>query len=133
MQQSQQKNLHSEDLKVYLKTYEVLENGQLKAVEETATNLTLIESIDNFKENTFWLKIKNLWILVGKIPPLSIQANDIILFKEKGKWGMFRFIEKKADVVILSDVKGEKKTKVKEENFTSINILGKVLRIQDRV
>jgi SOS-response transcriptional repressor LexA len=125
--------LHSEDLKVYLKTYEVLENGQLKPVEETPTNLIIVENVENFKENTFWLKIKNLWVLVGKVPPLSIQSGDIILFKEKGKWGMFRFIEKKEDTVILSDVKGKKKTKVKEENFTSINILGKVIRIQDKV
>lgn len=134
MQQFQPKNLHNQDInKIYLKAYEVLENGNLKEIEEIPTNLLLVESIENFKENTFWLKIKNLWILIGKVPPLSIEFQDIILFKEKGKWGMFRFIEKKGDLVILSDVKGEKKTKVKEKDFTSINILGKVIRIQERI
>ncbi|WP_297888601.1 hypothetical protein [Sulfurihydrogenibium sp.] len=125
--------MHNQEVKVYLKAYEVLENGNLKEVEEIGTSLLVIENVENFKENTFWLKVKNLWILIGKVPPLSIAYQDIILFKEKGKWGMFRFVEKKGDLVILSDVKGEKKTKVKEEDFTSINILGKVIRIQDRI
>ncbi len=133
MRQFQPKNLHNQEVKVYLKAYEVLENGNLKEVEEIGTSLLVIENVENFKENTFWLKVKNLWILIGKVPPLSIAYQDIILFKEKGKWGMFRFVEKKGDLVILSDVKGEKKTKVKEEDFTSINILGKVIRIQDRI
>jgi hypothetical protein len=133
MSQSQQKSLHNEDLKIYLKAYEILENGQLKSIDEIPTNILLVENVDNFKENTFWLKIKNLWILVGKVPPLRIEPMDIILFKEKGKWGMFRFVEKKEKTVMLSDVKGHKKTKVKEEDFISINILGKVVRIQDRV
>ncbi|MGC8941028.1 MAG: hypothetical protein ACP5F0_01745 [Sulfurihydrogenibium sp.] len=133
MSQSQQKSSHNEDLKIYLKAYEILENGQLKSIDEIPTNILLVENVDNFKENTFWLKIKNLWILVGKVPPLRIEPMDIILFKEKGKWGMFRFVEKKEKTVMLSDVKGHKKTKVKEEDFISINILGKVVRIQDRV
>jgi hypothetical protein len=133
MQQYLQKSLHNQDIKVYLKAFEVLENGNLKEIEEVGTNLILVENVENFKENTFWLKIKNLWILIGKVPPLSIDFQDIILFKEKGKWGMFRFIEKKSDMVILSDVKGKKKTKVKEEDFISINILGKVIRIQERI
>jgi hypothetical protein len=71
--------------------------------------------------------------LVGKIPPLTIESNDVILFKEKGKWGLFKIIEKKDSILILTDGKGLRKTKVKEENLTELNLLGKVLRVQNKV
>jgi hypothetical protein len=71
--------------------------------------------------------------LVGKIPPLTIESNDVILFKEKGKWGLFKIIEKKDNILILTDGKGLRKTKVKEENLTELNLLGKVLRVQNKV
>jgi hypothetical protein len=71
--------------------------------------------------------------LVGKIPPLTIESGDVILFKEKGKWGLFKIIEKKDSILILTDGKGLRKTKVKEENLTELNLLGKVLRVQNKV
>ena len=71
--------------------------------------------------------------MVGKIPPLTIESSDVILFKEKGRWGLFKIIEKKDSMFILTDGKGLRKTKVKEENLTELNLLGKVLRVQNKV
>ena len=135
MQLSQQKNLREENIqpKVNLKGFEVFDDGEIKYTENILTPLILVESIPNYKENVFWYKIKNLWVLVGKIPPLTMTSNDVILFKEKGKWGLFKIIEKKDNLLILTDGKGLRKTKVKEENLTEINLLGKVLRVQNRV
>lgn len=133
MQQSQQKNVHNIQLKVAIKSFEVLEDGNIKFLEEVLTPLILVENIENFKENTVWYKIRNLWVLVGKIPPLKIDSKDIILFKEKGKWGLFKIVEKKDGVIILSDGKGLRKTRVKEENLSQLNLLGKVLKVQNKL
>ncbi len=133
MQQSQQKNVHNIQLKVAIKSFEVLEDGNIKFLEEVLTPLILVENIENFKENTVWYKIRNLWVLVGKIPPLKIDSKDIILFKEKGKWGLFKTVEKKDGVIILSDGKGLRKTRVKEENLSQLNLLGKVLKVQNKL
>jgi hypothetical protein len=121
------------ELKVNIKGFEVLDDGEIKYIEDILTPLILVENIQNYKENVFWYKIKNLWVLVGKIPPLTIESNDVILFKEKGKWGLFKIIEKKDSMLILTDGKGLRKTKVKEENLTELNLLGKVLRVQNKV
>jgi len=121
------------ELKVNIKGFEVLDDGEIKYLEDILTPLILVENIQNYKENVFWYKIKNLWVLVGKIPPLTIESNDVILFKEKGKWGLFKIIEKKDSILILTDGKGLRKTKVKEENLTELNLLGKVLRVQNKV
>jgi hypothetical protein len=121
------------ELKVNIKGFEVLDDGEIKYIEDILTPLILVENIQNYKENVFWYKIKNLWVLVGKIPPLTIESNDVILFKEKGKWGLFKIIEKKDSILILTDGKGLRKTKVKEENLTELNLLGKVLRVQNKV
>ncbi|MBX0312026.1 MAG: hypothetical protein JHC31_09655 [Sulfurihydrogenibium sp.] len=121
------------ELKVNIKGFEVLDNGKIKYLEDILTPLILAENIPNYKENVFWYKIRNLWVLVGKIPPLTIESNDVILFKEKGKWGLFKIIEKKDSILILTDGKGLRKTKVKEENLTELNLLGKVLRVQNKV
>ena len=123
----------STQLKVSIKGFEVLENGDINYLEDILTPLLLVENIPNYKENVFWYKIRSLWVLVGKIPPLTIKPNDVILFKEKGKWGLFKIIEKKDDRLILTDGKGLRKTKVKEENLTELNLLGKVLRVQNKV
>lgn len=133
MQQSQQKNVHDIQLKVALKSFEVLEDGNIKFLEEVLTPLVLVENIENFKESTVWYKIRNLWVLVGKIPPLKIDSGDIILFKEKDKWGLFKIVEKKDGIIILSDGKGLRKTKVKEENLSQLNLLGKVLKVQNKL
>jgi hypothetical protein len=121
------------ELKVNIKCFEVLDNGEIEYLEDILTPLILVENIQNYKENVFWYKIRNLWVLVGKIPPLTIESNDVILFKEKGKWGLFKIIEKKDSILILTDGKGLRKTKVKEENLTELNLLGKVLRVQNKV
>jgi hypothetical protein len=121
------------ELKVNVKGFEVLDDGEIKYLEDILAPLILVENVLNYKENVFWYKIKNLWVLVGKIPPLTIESNDVILFKEKGKWGLFKIIEKKDSILILTDGKGLRKTKVKEENLTELNLLGKVLRVQNKV
>lgn len=121
------------ELKVNIKGFEVLDNGEIEYLEDILTALILVENIPNYKENVFWYKIRNLWVLVGKIPPLTIEPSDVILFKEKGKWGLFKIIEKKDKILILTDGKGLRKTKVKEENLTELNLLGKVLRVQNKV
>jgi len=121
------------ELKVNIKGFEVLDNGEIEYLEDILTALILVENIPNYKENVFWYKIRNLWVLVGKIPPLTIESSDVILFKEKGKWGLFKIIEKKDKILILTDGKGLRKTKVKEENLTELNLLGKVLRVQNKV
>ncbi|GEM_PF-823851 len=121
------------ELKVNIKGFEVLDDGEIKYLEDILTPLILVENIPNYKENVFWYKIRNLWVLVGKIPPLTIEPSDVILFKEKGKWGLFKIIEKKDNILILTDGKGLRKTKVKEENLTELNVLGKVLRVQNKV
>jgi len=121
------------ELKVNIKGFEVLDDGEIKYLEDILTPLILVENIPNYKENVFWYKIRNLWVLVGKIPPLTIESSDVILFKEKGKWGLFKIIEKKDNMLILTDGKGLRKTKVKEENLTELNLLGKVLRVQNKV
>ncbi len=125
--------MHDTQLKVSIKSFEVLEDGNIKFIEEVLTPLLLVESIEDFKENVIWYKIKNLWVLVGKIPPLRIGSEDIILFKEKGKWGLFKIVEKKEGIIILSDGKGLRKTKIKEENLSQLNLLGKVLKVQNKL
>lgn len=107
--------------------------GDLIQKEDIPTPYILLDGIDNFRENVFWINLKNLWILVGKVPPLGIEMDDIVLFKEKGKWGLFRFVEKSGDFVILTDGFRRKKTKVRDENLSGLNMLGKVLRVQKRL
>jgi len=121
------------ELKVNIKGFEVLDDGEIKYLEDILTPLILVENTPNYKESVFWYKIRNLWVLVGKIPPLTIESSDVILFKEKGRWGLFKIIEKKDSMFILTDGKGLRKTKVKEENLTELNLLGKVLRVQNKV
>ncbi|MEJ5172754.1 MAG: hypothetical protein WHT47_03490 [Hydrogenothermaceae bacterium] len=134
MQQSQQRNLPETADKVGLKSFSVNEKtGELIQKESIETPLILVESIPDFEENCFWINLKNLWILVGKVPPLTVEMDDIILFREKGKWGLFRFIEKKESVVILTDGMRKKKTKVNIEDFSKINLLGKVIRVQQKL
>ncbi len=119
---------------VYLNSFLLDENGDLKEYKEIKTPLVLIEHIPDFKKNTFWLNIKTVWALVGKIPPLTLEKNDLVLFKEENKrWGMFRFLNELDDFVVLQDAKGERKTKVKREVLKQLKLFGKILRVQNRV
>lgn len=134
MQQFQQRNLPETADKVSLKSFFVNEKtGELIQKDFIETPLVLVESIPEFEENCFWINLKNLWILVGKVPPLTVEMDDIILFREKGKWGLFRFVEKREDIVILTDGMRKKKTKVNIEDFSKINLLGKVIRVQQKL
>ena len=119
---------------VYLNSFLLDENGNLKKYKEIKTPLILVEHIPDFKENTFWLNVKNIWALVGKIPPITLEKNDLVMFKEKDKkWGMFRFLNELDEFVILQDAKGERKTKVKKEVLKQLKLFGKILRVQNRV
>lgn len=118
---------------IFLQGYELIDEETIDKIQDIETPLVLVENIENFKESTFWLKIRDLWVLVGKIPPLSVEKGDIVLFKEKGKWGLFRFLEEKESIVFLEDAKGERKTKVPKEVLNQLELYGKVLRVQERV
>ncbi len=118
---------------IFLQSYELIDEEHIDKLQEIETPLVLVENIENFKENVFWMKIRGLWVLVGKIPPLSVEEGDIVLFKEKGKWGLFKFSGKEGDNVILEDAKGERKTKVPKEVLDQLELYGKVLRVQERV
>ena len=118
---------------IFLQGYELIDEETIDKIQDIETPLVLVENIENFKESTFWLKIRDLWVLVGKIPPLSVEKGDIVLFKEKGKWGLFRFLEEKEGIVFLEDAKGERKTKVPKEVLNQLELYGKVLRVQERV
>ena len=118
---------------IFLQSYELIDEEHIDKLQEIETPLVLVENIENFKENVFWMKIRGLWVLVGKIPPLSVEEGDIVLFKEKGKWGLFKFLGKEGDNIILEDAKGERKTKVPKEVLDQLELYGKVLRVQERV
>ncbi len=135
MRQSQQEKAQGHNIPtVFLKGYYIEEETeQLQFYEDIETPLMLVEQIENFKENTFWVKIKNLWVLIGKIPPLPIQEGDIVLFKEKGKWGLFKYIGEKDSKVILTDGKEQRTTKVEKEILNTLEFFGKVLRVQEKV
>ncbi len=120
---------------VYIKGYEILEDkvgvSYLKDVE---TPIVLIEEVENFKENTFWVKIRNLWVLIGKIPPLEPKENDIVLFHEDNRWGLFKYLgEDKDGKVVLTDGKEERKTRVDKEVLEGLKFFGKILRVQEKV
>ncbi len=118
---------------VFLQGYELIDEETIDKIQEIETPLILVEEIENFKENTFWLKIRDIWVLIGKIPPLSVEPGDIVLFKEKGNWGLFKYLKEENDVVFLEDAKGERKTKVPKEVLESLELYGKVLRVQEKV
>lgn len=100
---------------------------------EVSTPFILVENIENPVENAFWVNIKNLWVLLGKVPPLVVEMDDIVIFKEKGRWGLFRFVGRDGEMVILTDGMRKKKTKVNIDNFFQLNLLGKVLRVQQKL
>ena len=119
---------------VYLNSFILEEDGTLRKYKEVKTPIILIEHISDFKENTFWINIKNIWVLVGKIPPLNLDKKDLVLLKEdNGRWGMFRFLEEFNDLVILEDAKGERKTRVKKEILKKLKLFGKVIKVQNRI
>ena len=117
---------------VYLKAYE-LSDEKIFPMEDVETPLILIEEVEDFKENTFWIKIRNLWVLIGKIPPLKMEEGDILLFKEDNRWGLFKYLKEEGEKIILADGKGERKTKVDKGVLKSLNFFGKVLRVQEKV
>lgn len=134
MQQFLQKNLPENLEVVSLKAFVVNEkNGDLIYKQDISTPFILVEDIEDYSNNVFWLNLKNLWILIGKVPPLTVELDDIVIFKEKGKWGLFRFAGKTGNMVILTDGFRRKKTKVKDEDFFQLNLLGKVIRVQRRL
>ncbi len=118
---------------IFLKGYELIDEETVDSIQDIETPLLLVEEIKNFKENTFWLKIRDIWALIGKIPPLTVERGDLVLFREKGKWGIFRYLKEEEGFVYLEDAKGERKTKVPKEILEKLELYGKVLRVQERV
>ena len=135
MRQSQQEKVQEAKIPtVFLKGYYIEdETEQLYSCEDIETPLILVEHIPDFKENTFWVKIKNLWVLIGRIPPLSMEKDDIVLFKEKEKWGLFKYLGEQEGKVILQDGKGVRKTKIDKNIIENLDLFGKVLRVQEKV
>ncbi len=118
---------------VFLRGYELIDEETIDKIQDIETPVVLVEQIENFKENTFWLRIRDIWVLIGKIPPLKVEPGDIVLFKEKGNWGLFKFLKEENDKVYLEDAKGERKTKVPKEILEKLELYGKVLRVQEKV
>lgn len=118
---------------VFLKAYEVINEDRLENLEDVETPLILVENIPDFKESTFWVKIRNLWVLIGKIPPLKPEKEDIVLFREKGQWGLFKYLGEEDDKVILRDGKDQRTTKVPKEVVETLELFGKVIRVQEKV
>ncbi|SNZ08594.1 hypothetical protein SAMN06265182_1354 [Persephonella hydrogeniphila] len=118
---------------VFLKAYELIDENTMDNLPEVETPLMLVEQVENFKENVFWVKIRNLWTLIGKIPPLNPSKEDIVLFREKGQWGLFKYLGEEEGKVILRDGKDERTTKVPKEAVEALELFGKVLRVQERV
>ncbi len=100
---------------------------------DVETPLMLVEQVENFKENVFWVKIRNLWSLIGKIPPLKPSEGDIVLFREKGQWGLFKYMGEEEEKVILRDGKDERTTKVPKDVVEALELFGKVMRVQEKV
>lgn len=132
-QEKHQENLQNRISTVFLKAFELVEEDKIENLKDIETPLVLVESIENFKENTFWLKIRDIWVLVGEIPPLKPQEGDIVFFKEKGKWGLFKFLKIEDEKVYLRDAKDERTTKVDKSIVNSLDFYGKVLRVQEKV
>ena len=118
---------------VFLKAYELIDENTMDKLPDVETPLMLVEQVENFKENVFWVKIRNLWSLVGKIPPLKPTEGDIVLFREKGQWGLFKYIGEEEGKVILRDGKDERTTKVPKDVVEALELFGKVMRVQERV
>ncbi|WP_457639361.1 hypothetical protein [Persephonella sp.] len=118
---------------VFLKAFELIDENTMDRLSDVETPLVLVENVEDFKENVFWVKIRNLWTLIGKIPPLVPSEGDIVLFREKGQWGLFKYIGEEGEKVILRDGKDERTTKVPKEVVNSLELFGKVLRVQERV
>lgn len=134
MRQFQQESLPENIDVVSLKSFVINEKtGELIYRGDVPTASILIEDIEDYSNNAFWLNLNSLWILIGKVPPLTVNMDDIVIFKEKDKWGLFRFAGKTNDMVILTDGFRRKKTKVKDEYFFKLNLLGKVIRVQRKL
>ncbi|WP_029523062.1 hypothetical protein [Persephonella sp. KM09-Lau-8] len=118
---------------VFLKAYELIDENTMDKLDDVETPLMLVEEIEDFKENVFWVKIRNLWVLIGKIPPLKPSPEDIVLFREKGQWGLFKYLGEEEDKVVLRDGKDERTTRVPKEIVESLELFGKVLRVQEKV
>jgi hypothetical protein len=120
-------------LTVFIPAYQLEETGKLRKIKDVETPLELVEEIENFKENLFWLKIKDLWALIGKIPPFEPSVNDLILSKDKNQWGLFIYLGEDGDKILLQDGKGERKSKVDKEVINQLNFYGKVIKVLKRV
>ncbi len=118
---------------VFLKAYELIDENTMDKLPDVETPLMLVEQVEDFKENVFWVKVRNLWSLVGKIPPLKPTEGDIVLFREKGQWGLFKYIGEEEGKVILRDGKDERTTKVPKDVVEALELFGKVMRVQERV
>ncbi|WP_293442191.1 hypothetical protein [Persephonella sp.] len=118
---------------VFLKAYELIDENTMDKLPDVETPLMLVEQVENFKENVFWVKIRNLWSLIGKIPPLKPSEGDIVLFREKGQWGLFKYIGEEEEKVILRDGKDERTTKVPKDVVEALELFGKVMRVQEKV
>ncbi|WP_457622755.1 hypothetical protein [Persephonella sp.] len=118
---------------VFLKAYELIDENTMDKLPDVETPLMLVDMIEDFKENTFWVKIRNIWTLIGKIPPLIPSEGDIVLFREKGQWGLFKYLGEEEDRVVLRDGRDERTTRVPKDVIESLELFGKVIRVQEKV
>ncbi|ACO03014.1 MAG TPA: hypothetical protein DEP48_00235 [Persephonella sp.] len=118
---------------VFLKAYELIDENTMDKLPDVETPLVLVEMVEDFKENTFWVKIRNVWTLIGKIPPLVPSEGDIVLFREKGQWGLFKYLGEEEDRVVLRDGRDERTTRVPKDVIESLELFGKVIRVQEKV
>jgi SOS-response transcriptional repressor LexA len=132
-QEKPQEKLQNKIPTVYLNAFELIEEDKIEKLKDIETPLVLVENVENFKENVFWLKIRDIWVLVGKIPPLKPEEGDIVFFKEKGKWGLFKFLKIEKEKIYLKDAKDERTTKVDKSIIEALDFYGKVLRVQEKV
>ncbi len=118
---------------VFIQSYTLTDKGKLKKLKEIKTPLSYIDIVENFKENTYWINLQNLWILIGKVPPLELSKDDILIFKEKNSLGMFKFLYEDDNYIYLQDLEGKRKSKALKDYLQNIEIYGKILRVQNRV
>ena len=118
---------------IFIQSYTLTQKGELKKLKEIKTPLSYIDMVENFKKNTYWINVENLWVLVGKIPPLEPKKDDILIFREKNSLGMFKFIGEDDKYVYIQDLEGRRKSKALKEYLENIEIYGKILRVQNKI
>jgi len=118
---------------IFLKAYNLDDSGNLKSISDIKTPIKYVEDIEDFKENLFWINIKNIWVLVGRIPPLELKQGDLLLSKDKNRWGIYRYIGEEENKMILQDGEGKRKSKVDKEKVRELKFFGKVIMVSNKV